>query len=36
MARPEGGSMNDPIGSSLLIIIVVIVAALCGIAWVLA
>jgi len=27
--------MNDPIGSSLLIIIVVIVAALCGIAWVL-
>jgi len=28
--------MNDPIGSSLLIIIVVIVAALCGIAWVLA
>jgi len=28
--------MNDPNGSSLLFIVVVIVAALCGIAWVLA
>jgi hypothetical protein len=36
MARPEEIGVNDPIGSSLLIIVVVIVAALCGIAWVLA
>jgi len=28
--------MNDPIGYSLLIIAVVIIAALCGLAWVLA
>jgi hypothetical protein len=33
VAQPEGTGMNDPIGYSLLIIAVVIIAALCGIAW---